>query len=328
MKRRLVNSTLALLLIAAASLPAFGQNVNWKGNEYPEYMNVFNEKDEAKKAAAAEKWLADHKDADPIAVTQIYQFMLFGYAKSSNWPKTLESLEKMDVATKLTDADKKQYTQIGLLAASNAKNTPKTIEYAEKILKDDPKNLNALISLSGVLSGSVPASGPSKDAHIERTLKITKEALALPKPQEISAAQWNPIQLQLRETSCLMLLNQQKHAEAIAECQEALKLNPKDAFAYYWIGLAHRAALIDLSKKYNESVDNYNAKRDQGQLVVDELRAIMQGAEKVASDKRDETVDAFAKAAAIGGEAGKQAMTELQKIYTGTPDELKALIDE
>ncbi|HET9216299.1 MAG TPA: hypothetical protein VFR18_04935 [Terriglobia bacterium] len=325
--KKITSWTLALLLIGTVTVSGFAQNVNWKGNEYPEYMAVFNEPDQAKKAGLAEKWLADHKDADPIALTQIYQFMLLGYARAGNWPKTLESLERMDMATKLTDADKKQYDLIGMLAASNVKNNAKTIEYAEKVLKNDPKNFNALITLSGVLSATVPASGPTKDAHIERTLKVTRDALALPKPAEIADAQWNPIQSQLRQTSCLMLLNQQKYSDSITECQAALKINPKDAFAWYWIGLSHRAALIDLSKKYNESVDLYNASRDKGQLVVDEMRAAMQGAEKVASDKRDETVDAFARAAAIGGEAGKQAMQELQKIFPGTPDELTQLIN-
>jgi tetratricopeptide (TPR) repeat protein len=328
MKRTLVNGTLALLLIGAATLSGFAQNVNWTGNQYPEYMAVFNEKDEAKKAALAEKYLADHKTADPVILTQIYQFMLLGYAKSGNWPKTLESVERMDAATKLTDAEKKQYVQIGLLAASNSKNNAKTIEYAEKVLKDDPKNFNALITLSGVLSATVPASGPPKDAHIERTLKVTKDALALPKPAEVPDAQWNPIQSQLRQTSCLMLLNQQKYTDSMAECQAALKINPKDAFAWYWIGLSHRAELIPLAKKYNDAVDAYNQGRDKGQLVVDELRAAMQGADTVATNKRDETVDALARAAAIGGEAGKQAMAELQKIFTGTPDELNRLIQE
>ena len=45
----------------------------------------------------------------------------------------------------------------------------------------------------------------------------------------------------------------------------------------------------------------------------------MQAVEKLTADKRSEMVDAFAKAAAIGGEAGKQAQNELQKILT--PDD-------
>jgi hypothetical protein len=338
--KRIAYWALPLLLISALTTPGLAQaqqaqtqqqaqqNIPWKGTEYPEYMTVFQEKDEAKKAALAEKYLTDHKDAHAIVLTQIYQMMLMGYARSSNWAKTLESVERMQVAPNLTDPEKKQYVQIGLLAAANSKNNPKTVEYAEKVLKDDPKNFNALITLSGVLSQTLPAANPAKDTHIARTLEVTKQALAQPKPAEVTQTQWDPIQLQLRETACLMLLNQKKYEESIAECQKALEINKKDAYAWYWIGLSHRAALIPLAKKYNDSVDAYNAGRDKGPLVVDELKAAMQGAEKVASDKRDETVDALVSAVALGGDAGKQAMTELGGIFTGTPDELNRLVEE
>jgi tetratricopeptide (TPR) repeat protein len=328
--KRIANWALPLLLIGALTAPALAQaqapsalqqEPKWKDNkEYTDYMVVYDEKDHAKKAANAEKFFVDHKDVDPIALTHVFKMMYLGYANAGNWVKVLESYDRMGtLGPKLTDAEKQQYTQIALVAAANSKNNPRTIELAEKILKDDPNNFNALITLSGVLSGTLPTSNPQKDAQITKTLEITKRALAQPRPQGVADAQWNPIQVQLRETSCLMLLNQIKYQESIAECQAAIKLNPKDSYAWYWIGLSHRAALIDLSKKYNEAVDKYNANRTADQLVLDELRAAMQGAEKVASDKRDETADAFARAAAIGGDAGKQALTELQKIFEGTP---------
>jgi tetratricopeptide (TPR) repeat protein len=275
----------------------------------------------------------DHKDADPIALTDVFKRMYLAYANAGNWAKALESYDRMGtLAPKLADAEKQQYTQIALVAAANSKNNPRTIELAEKILKDDPNNFNALITLSGVLSQNLPANNPQKDAHITKTLEITKKALAQARPQGVTDAQWNPIQVQLHDTACLMLLNQNKHQDSIAECQAAIKLNPKDAFAWYWIGLSHRAALIDLAKKYNDAVDNYNKNRTADTLVLDELRSQMQGAQQVASDKRDETADAFARAAAIGGEAGKQAYDELQKIFAGTPegtpDELNRLIQQ
>jgi tetratricopeptide (TPR) repeat protein len=326
MNRILVNGTLVLLLMGALTLSAFAQ-IPWKGNEYPGYIALFNEKDPAKQAALAEKYLADHKDAAPEILTQTYQFMLFGYANSGNWPRTLESVERMAVAPKLTDAEKQQYTQIGMLAAANTNNTLKLKEYAEKVLKDNPKDFKALVALSGVLYQTVP-TGAEKDAHIARTLQVTKDALALGRPEGLTDAQFNPIALQLRETTCLMLLNQKEYEESIAECHEALKLNPKDAFAWYWIGLAHSAALNDLVTNYTDAVANYNKNRDKGQLVVDELKAAMQGANKVATDKRDEAIDAFIRAVVIDGDAGKQAMAELQKIYLGTPDELNRLIEE
>jgi tetratricopeptide (TPR) repeat protein len=329
--KRIANWALPVLLIGALTSPALAQaqapsaaqqEPKWKDNkEYTDYMVVYDEKDHAKKAASAEKFFVDHKEADPIALTHVFKMMYLGYANAGNWVKVLESYDRMGtLGPKLTDAEKQQYTQIALIAAANSKNNPRTIELAEAILKNDPNNFNALITLSGVLSQNLPQNNPQKDAQITRTLEVTKKALDQPRPQGVPDAQWNPIQVQLRETTCLMLLNQNKYQESISECQAAIKLNPKDSYAWYWIGLSHRAALIDLSKKYNEAVDKYNANRTADQLVLDELRAAMQGAEKVASDKRDETADAFARAAAIGGDAGTQAKQELQKIFEGTPD--------
>jgi tetratricopeptide (TPR) repeat protein len=325
--KRIAYWALPLLLISALATKGLAQEVKWTDNkEYEDYRLVYDEKDLVKKAALAEKFFVDHKNADPIALTQMYTMMLLSYANAGNWAKTLETIERSALGPKLTDEEKKRNTQIGLLAASNLKDNKKIVEYAEKVLKDDPKNLTALIALSGVLFGTVPAtnSGP----HIARTLDITKQALALPRPaQGYTDPQWNQTQQGLRDTTCLMLLNQQKYSDSIAECQAAIKLNPKDAYAWYWIGLSHRAGFVDLNKSYNDAVKKYNDGRAGPQLEVDELRATMQGAEKVASDKLNEALDAFATAAAIGGAAGDQALAEMKKLFTGTPEELTKLIN-
>ena len=338
--KRIAYWALPLLLIGALTTQGLAQappapaqppkeEPKWGSTkQYEEYIACFKETDHAKKAACAEKFLVDHKGADPIVITDTYKMVLFGYANAGNWPKTIETIERQSIAPRLTDADKKQYNQIGMVAAVNSKNNPKTIEYAEKVLKDDPKNANALITLSGVLSQNLPTTSPQKETQIARTLDITRQALAAPKPQGIADAQWNPVQLQLRETMCLMLLNQQKYKESIAECQEALKINAKDGFAWYWIGLSHKAALVELATKYEAAVKDYNDNRSAGQLVVDEKTAVMQGALKQASDKKDETIDAFARAAAIGGDAGTQAQGELKKLFEGTPDALDKIIQD
>jgi hypothetical protein len=335
--KRIAYWALPLLLIGALGIQGHAQDPKqqdpkWKDTtEYNDYMGVFNEKDFPKKAANAEKFFVDHKDADPIALTQVYQMMLLSYANSANWPKTLETLDRMNLAPKLTDADKKQYTQIGLAACVNKKDTECTIKYAELVLKDDPKNFPALVTLAGTQSQklqSMPPTDPNRNAQLTKTLEITRQALALPRPDKMPDPQWNPIQQQLHETACLVLLNQTKYPDSIAECQAALKVNGKDSYAWYLIGLSHKAALIDLTKKYNDSVDKYNANRTAPPLELDELRAAMQGAEKIASDKKDETVDAFARSVAFGGEAAGEAKKELQKLFTGTPEELNKLIDE
>jgi hypothetical protein len=235
----------------------------------------------------------------------------------------------MGLAPRLTDAQKLQYYQIGMLAGVNLKNNAKTAEYAEKVLSMNATDLNALVTLSSLLSQTLPTEETAKQAQLNRTLDVTRRALAQPRPAAgYTDAQWNGIRLQLHQTACLVLLNQNKHTESIAECQEALKINGKDSYAWYLIGLSHKTALIDLSKKYNDAVEKYNANRTADPITVDDLRAVMVGAEQIASAKRDETLDAFARSVAAGGPAGQQAREELQKIFTGTPEELNRLIEE
>jgi hypothetical protein len=324
--KRIAYWTLPVLLIGALTTQGLAQDIKWGPMEYEDYIAIYNEKDAAKKATLAEKYFVDHKAADPIALTQIYDMMLLAYANGGNWAKTLETVERANLAPKITDADKKRNTQIGLLAASNLKNNAKMIEYAEKVLKDDPKNVTAAVTLSNVLSATMPTT--NQEPHIAKTLEATKLALSLPRPaQGYTDPQWNQVQQQLHDTACLMLLNQKKYAESIAECQAALKLNPKDDYAHYWIGLSHRAAFVELNKTYNAAVEKYNANRTAPPLEVDGYREAMQGAQKVAQDKLDETLDAFASAVAIGGPAGTQALAEMKKLFTGSPDELQKLID-
>ena len=97
---------LPLLLIAAVTTNGFAQDPKWKDNkEYEDYKAVYDEKDLAKKATAAEKFFVDHKDADPIALTNMYHMLILAYANGSNWAKTLETVERFNLGPKLTDAD-------------------------------------------------------------------------------------------------------------------------------------------------------------------------------------------------------------------------------
>jgi hypothetical protein len=333
--KRIAIWALPLVLIATFAAQGFAQAAAQEQpkfkdtGEYTDFMAVFNEKDFAKKAANAEKFFTDHKDADPIALTQNFQMMYLSYANASNWAKVLETYEKMGtLAPKLPEAEKARFLQIALLAATNSKNTPKAIAYSEEILKANPNDVQALITLSGLLAGSLPAQDPAKSTQIARTLEVTNKALAQPKPQGIADAAWNPIQQQLHETACLMLLNQTKYPESMAACQAAIKVNPKDGYAWYLIGMSHKGLLPPLIKKYNEALTKYNNERDKDPITVDDNRTAYQALEKVASDKKDEAVDAFARTVAIGGNASAEAMKELKNLFMGTPEELNKLIED
>ncbi len=315
---------LFVVLFAALAVPVFAQQIN-DPMEYNAYMGVYNEKDPAKKAAAGEKFLTDYPKT--TAVTQTYMMILLGYANAGNWPKALETADKQaQMAPALSADDKKRVLLVGMTAAEQAKNNAKLKEYAEKVLAVDPKNVGALVSLSTLLANTtIPTDEAAKTKHLDDLLAITKRALAEPKPDGATDAQWNPIKAQLHDTSAMVLLNQKKYADTIAEANEALKINPKDGYAYYLMGLATKPSVVDAINKYTAAIDKLNENRSADQLTRDDLKATADGLEKTASTKTDELVSIFAKSVACGGPSAAGARSEL-KIFKGTPEELEKLI--
>ncbi len=325
--RRTACLGLLLMLLAASAAPGFAQDIK-DPTEYKAYMdNVYNEKDLAKKAAGGEKFLNDYPKTD--ARNQTYMQILLSYAQIPNWVKALETADKQaQMAPNLGAEDKNRVLLIGMTAAEQAKNTAKLQEYAEKVLAVDPKNPGALVTMSNLLANSVPKEESKQEAHFAKTLEITRRALAAPKPAGATDAQWNPVVLQLHHTVCLVLLNQKKYTESIAECKAALAIDKKDGYAWYLIGLNLKPGFIEASRKYKEAVDNYNANRDKDKITVDDLKAASDGALQAAETKQDELVDALARAVAAGGSAAAEARKELKQVFTGTDDELNRIVSD
>jgi tetratricopeptide (TPR) repeat protein len=325
--RRTAYLGLFLTLVLALATPGFAQQLNDPA-EYKAYMDTcFNPTDLPKKAAGCEKFLVDYPKT--VAVTQTYMQILLSYARIPNWAKALETADKQaQMAPTLGADDKKQVLLVGMTAAEQTKNTAKLKEYANKVLETDPKNIGALITLSGLLANSIPTDDGAKTKHFDETLTITRRALAEPKPAGANDAQWNLVLGQLRDTSCMVLLNQKKYAEAIAACDEAIKLNKKDGYAYYLKGMAMKPAVADAIAKYTAAVDKLNENRTADQLTRDELKATADGLQSTAQEKTNQLVDVFAKSVATGWQGAQNPSHNELKIFTGTPEELTKLIND
>lgn len=315
---------LSLVLVAALAAPGFAQQINDPA-EYKVYMDtVYNEKDLVKKAAGGEKFLVTYPNT--VARTQTYMQILLSYVQIPSWPKALETADKQaQMAPTLGADDKKQVLLIGMRAAEQTKNTAKLKDYVNRVLENDPRHLGALITLSGLLANSLPTEQSAIMKHLDETLTITKRALAQPKPAGASDGQWNPVLVQLRDTSCMVLLNQKKYTDAIAECQAALKIDIKDGYAYYLMGLAMKPAAVEAIAKYTAAIDKLNENRAADQITRDDLKATADSLEKTATTKTDELIEVFAKSVATGWANAASARNEL-KIFKGTPEELNKLI--
>ena len=109
--------TASVRTLSAPSVSPQGQNITWRtSKEYEDFMVVYNERDEGKKAAGAEQFLETHKDSDPQALTSAYSIMFLGYANTGNWAKVLEAYDHISVAPRLTDDQKSQFRQLAATA--------------------------------------------------------------------------------------------------------------------------------------------------------------------------------------------------------------------
>jgi hypothetical protein len=99
-----------LLLLVLGTLPTIGRAQ--APSPQTTTAAISTARGHAKKAASAETFLNEHKDADPTVLTQVYKLMFLSYALDSNWTKVLETYNRMSLAPKLTDDDKEQFAQI------------------------------------------------------------------------------------------------------------------------------------------------------------------------------------------------------------------------
>lgn len=325
--KKFVHFGLSLMLASAVVSSSFAQQAQKPQindiKEYDAYANgCYAEKDLATKAANCEKFLADYPKS--VMLTDAYLLTALSYFEAGNWAKAIAWVDKQPTGvTEVTADQKKELLKSGLRSAQQIKNTEKIQSYAEEFLKVDPRNLEALFTLSSLLyNAPIPADAAAQAKHFDYTLDITKRALAQPKPAGAKDAEWNPVVNQLHDTVAMVLLNQKKYREAIAEADISIGINGKDGYAYYVKGLAKKPEVLEAIKKYKDSVQKLNDNRTADQLTRDELIATRDALDQAATAKTDELVDIFAKSAACGE---TRARNEL-KIFTGTPDELERLI--
>jgi hypothetical protein len=322
----------SLLLITALAMPGMAQgqrpDPKWKGtDDYNGFMAAWNEKDNPKKAAAAEKFMTTFKDADPIAIEDAYMMMIRAHYAAQAWAKVVETADKQATLSPSLPADfKKTVILLAMDAATRVPNNAKIREYADKVLAGDPNNFGALVILSNLLANTLPADEAAKNKQLDETLVFTRRALAITSPPGFDAASLKQITIGLRNTEALMLLNQKKYAETIAATDAVIKIDKKIAMPWYLRGLALIPEMNAGNKAYTDSVKTYNDNRDKGQLIVDQLKADSDVALLAFQKKVNDVLDAFGKSVAAGGPGSAEARKELQKVFTGTPEELEKLI--
>jgi uncharacterized protein YhaN len=317
-------SLFLILILMVAELPGLAQGTAPAPKtqaEYNDYRAAYDEKDPAKKAELAEKYVTAYKDADPAMMPSAYSLIIGGYTNSKNWAKVIDAADRA-VALPNVDNRTKAFAYANAMSAAQNMTPPnvdKVIEYGDKVLGMAPNDLNTLI----VLATYIPQKYPGNKAQLDKAVELATRALAgLEDLIAKATPQEKPAYVQyhgsMHQTLGLIAYNNKEYTKSIQENELAIKDNPKDDAAHFYMAYVYLALMVDASKSYQASIqkerDAIAAKADQP--TMDEIKAQTTDFGDKVKAHRDKAIDELAIAVAIGGPSAAPAQAELTKQWT------------
>ena len=342
-KKWAASASAACLLLSLSVAPLFSQAAAEQKSpqaktkaEYDAYMLLYNEGAPAKKVELATKFLADHPETEFKMF--VYQMQIESYTRLGNVDKVVETGEKFGSDFPQADNNTKKFVMQRLMTAYQQKNDfAKTVEYGDKLLAIDPKDLPSLLTLSSILPERLPKEedAPARAAQLDKALDYSNRAKAeiesLQKPAQITDEQWtaekNKLLATVNSSIGLVHLNKKEYDKASKQYEISTNLAKTNPIDFYRLGIAYTFLARNMAKELNELVAAMNqaqtelqnaqdaAVKDEKEKKLLELKAKHQDSEKRFPEMRDKAIDSFAKSVFLKGVTEAQARTELERLY-------------
>jgi hypothetical protein len=311
---------LLILVLAVSALPGYSLAAQGKvpapktPAEYTAYTAAYNEKDPAKKAELAEKFIADFKDSEMIP--SAYSMVIQGYTNAKNWAKVMSAADQVGALPGADNKIKGFAYGNAMMAAQNTNDVTKLLAYGDKVLSIDPNDLQTLITMSN----AIPVKYPNDKPQLDKAAEMANKALAgvqgmIAKADENQKKQLVPIEGGLHGTLGLIAFNTKDYPKSIQEYQTAIKANNKDDQSHFYLAYDYLGLMANASKEYQAAFkaesDAIAAKADQP--TIDDLKARTAGTIEELKKQQDKAIDELAIAVAIGGPVAAQAQAELTK---------------
>jgi len=306
--KKLISVGLAAMISLAIALPVFAQ-----GNENKDYTAIQDERDQKKKRDMLEKFLKEYPNSQHRPQFDIDLITL--YYGNKDWTLIIKQADSFAQAQPNADpAAATNLFTLAMEAARQASNTAKYNEFADKALTADPNNIGVLMTLARGLAENPPADAAGKAAAMDKALGYGERAKNAPKPAKMEEVEWQGVQSRLHGVLGTIYFNQAKWAEANIEFTEYLKANPKDGMFQYRNGLAIYTQLQ--STLANLQALNAEAQKAQKDgLDVEPYIERLNLRNKEFEAQRDLTIDAMAKALALGGPFASSADQIIAPLY-------------
>jgi tetratricopeptide (TPR) repeat protein len=308
----------SLLMATLLVNPAMARPVAVVQDDGTRYTEFFSEQDAARKAAMGEKFLEEFKNS--TYVDAVYRTIVPIYYKANNWAKVMELADKLETLDPEAEAkNKAQIYALAMDAARRTNNIQQIIGFGEKVLAIAPDDVITLYTLAT----TIPNAMPNDKAAIQKAETYANKGIAALEKADAQSLGMNEtdkvsIQGALHNTLGGIFFNRQDYEKAVEQLTTATKLTPMDGSSWYLLGFSYSQQAIDMGKKTQEAVSQYNdgVRTHADRVLLDELKATQGALEEAYYDKRDQAMDALATAVNCGGTTKDAAMTQLTKLWT------------
>ncbi|MCI0422320.1 MAG: tetratricopeptide repeat protein, partial [Acidobacteria bacterium] len=244
--------------------------------EYDAYMALYSESTPAKKVELAAKFLTDHPETEFKMF--VYQMQIDSHARLGNVDKVVETGEKFASDFPQADNNTKKFVMQRMMTSYQQKNDfAKTVEYGDKLLAIDPKDLPSLLTLSSILPERLPTEEDKKAAQLEKALDYSNKALAeinaLQKPAQITDEQWttekNKLLATVNSSIGLVHLNKKEYDKASEQYEKSTNLTKSNPIDFYRLGIAYTFLARNKAKELNDLVAAMNQAQTELQNAQD-----------------------------------------------------------
>lgn len=316
--KRLVSFGLAALMSLAVAMPAFAQS-----GENKDFQTIQDERDQRKLRDLLESFIKSYPNSAHRPEFDL-QLMTIYYG-NKEWALMVRHADSF-VQTQGT-ADAKSKSTLFTLAMEGARqlgNGNKVTEYADRALTADPNNMSVLMTMSRGLAENPPVDPAAKTAAMDKALGYAEKAKKVPKPEKTTDVEWQGIQGRLHGILGMIYFNQAKWPEAEAELSEYLRTNPNDGINQYRYGAVVYTQLQSTLANLKALTDDAKLAQAAGRDLDPYIERI-NARNKEFETQRDITIDAMAKALAIGGPFAATARTIIEPLYKQKNNSLDGL---
>jgi tetratricopeptide (TPR) repeat protein len=308
---KLTSFSLAAIMSLAIVIPAFAQS-----GENKDFQGIQDERDQRKLKSLIEDFVGKYPTSQHRPEVDVTLMGL--YSANKDWAQMVKHADSFAQAQGAADPKSKSMVfTLAMEAARQMGSANKMNEFADRALTADPNNIGVLMTLARNIAENPPTDAAARTTALDKAMGYAQRAQKVAKPTTVKDDEWQGTQGRLHGILGLIYSNKNQWPEAGSEFSEYLKTNPGDGLGQYRYGaivytqLQTTLATLQAVNTDARAAQAKSADDQTMEVYIKRLNSLNTDFET----QRDVTIDAMAKALAIGGPFATQARQIIEPLY-------------